>query len=229
MTPDPMIGSPPGTSVLPLPARRLARRVSVALCLVAGGAAVLAPPVAAHGADVPPEPAPADLLFGWSFDPSIQLPLLATLAVWLIAVRRVDRAHPGSPVPRRRTVAFVAGLAAIEIALQSGIERYDTTLFTIHMVQHILLIMVAGPLIALSAPITLALRVARPDIRRRWIVPLLHSRIVRAIGHPVVAWLVFAGVLWGTHFSPIFDHSLEDPVVHDLEHVAFVAASLLFW
>jgi len=69
-----------------------------------------------------------------------------------------DRAHPANPVPRRRTVAFLAGLLAIAVALLSGIERYDTTLFSIHMVQHVLLTMVAAPLIALGAPITTLLR-----------------------------------------------------------------------
>ena len=63
-------------------------------------------------------------------------------------------------MPRRRTVAFLAGLAAIAVALLSGIDAYDTTLFSIHMVQHLLLTLVAAPLIALGAPITTLLRAA---------------------------------------------------------------------
>jgi len=71
------------------------------------------------------------------------------------------------------------GLAAIAIALQSGIERYDTMLFSVHMVQHVILIFLAAPAIVLAAPITLVLRVATPGTRRRWILPILQSRAVR--------------------------------------------------
>src|SRR5436305_253390 len=81
-----------------------------------------------------------------------------------------------NPVPFRRTAAFLLGLGAIEVALQSPIEHYDTTLFSLHMVQHILLTLVAPPLIAAGAPVTLLLRFTKPDVRRRWILPVLHSR-----------------------------------------------------
>ncbi|MEO6207579.1 MAG: cytochrome c oxidase assembly protein, partial [Candidatus Limnocylindrales bacterium] len=100
---------------------------------------------------------------------------------------------------------------------------------SVHMVQHVLLTMVAAPLIALSAPITLLLRVASPGTRRRWVLPVLHSRAVRVLAFPVVAWIGFAAVLWATHFSPLFDASLEDPLVHDLEHALFLGSALLFW
>ena len=69
---------------------------------------------------------------------------------------------------------------------------------------------------------TLLLRVARPDVRRRWILPVLHSRPVRWLSHPVVAWLLFAAVMWGSHFSPLFDVALENPWLHDLEHALFL-------
>jgi putative copper resistance protein D len=159
----------------------------------------------------------------------VALPLLVAALVWIRLVGRVDRAHPANPVPRRRTVAFVAGLGAIAIALMSGIDAYDTTLFSVHMVQHILLTLVAAPLIALGAPITLLLRASSPDVRRRVILPILHSRVLRVLSFPVVTWLLFAGVMWGSHFSPLFDASLENPLVHDLEHALYLAAGLLFW
>ena len=192
-------------------------------------AGVAATPALAHG-PVPAEaPTAASLLLGWSFEPALLLPLLAVAIVWLRLVRRVDRAHPGNPVPRRRSAAFLAGLATIAIALASGIERYDTTLFAVHMAQHLLLTLVAAPLLALGAPITLLLRAATPAVRRRWILPVLHSRVVRALAFPVVAWLVFAGVMWASHFSPLFDAALEDRLVHDLEHGLYLGAGLLFW
>jgi cytochrome c oxidase assembly factor CtaG len=189
----------------------------------------LVPAVAAHG-PVPMEPPTiASLLFGWTFEPLPTLGIALALGLWWWAVRRVDRAHPANPVPRWRSVSFGLGMVAIAFALISGIERYDTTLFSIHMVQHILLVLIAAPLIALAAPITLLLRVASPGARRRWILPVLHSRVVRVVAFPVVAWIVFAGVMWASHFSPLFDAALEGPLIHDFEHLLFLSAALLFW
>jgi putative copper resistance protein D len=209
--------------------RRRGTSALVSIALTGPLSLVAAAGVLAHGL-VPAEPPTAlNLLFGWNLEPAVLLPLLAAAYGWIWAVRRIDRDHPASPVPRRRTAAFLGGLAAIAIALLSGIDTYDTTLFSVHMIQHLLLTLVAAPLIVLGAPITTLLRVASPDVRRRLILPVLHSRLLRIVSFPVVAWLLFAGVMWGTHFSPIFDRSLEDPVVHDLEHALYLAAALLFW
>ena len=76
-------------------------------------------------------------------------------------------------------------------------------LASVHMVQHLLLAMVAPPLLALGAPITLVLRIASPRARHGLILPVLHSRAVRLIASPLVAWPVFAIVMWLTHFSPL--------------------------
>jgi cytochrome c oxidase assembly factor CtaG len=215
----------------PAPVAVVARRATLGLFAALGGllATGIASPATAHGVAPPDPPSAANLLLGWHVEPTIALPLLVAALAWSWAVRRVDAAHPANPVPRIRSVAFYAALVAIAFALQSGIETYDTTLFAVHMVQHILLMLVAAPLIALSGPITLLLRLATPQGRRRWILPFLHSRVVRAATFPVVAWVVFAGVLWATHFSPIFNASLENPLIHDLEHAAYLGFALLFW
>jgi putative copper resistance protein D len=185
--------------------------------------------VAAHG-PVPDEPPTiANLLLGWTFEPLPTLGLLIAAGWWWWAVRQVDRAHPANPVPRSRSIAFGGGLLAIAFALLSGIDRYDTTLFSVHMVQHVLLTLVAAPLIALAGPVTLVLRLSSPSTRHRVVLPILHSRVMRVLAFPVVAWLVFAGVMWGAHFSSLFDAALEDPLVHDLEHALFLGAALLFW
>ena len=185
--------------------------------------------VAAHGTIPADPPSLTTLLLGWSLDPLIAGSLAASAVAWLLLVRRVRRLHPEHPVPVLRTAAFLGGLAAIAIALQSGIERYDTTLFSVHMVQHLLLMLVAAPLIALAAPVTQLLRASSPAARTRWLLPVLHSTPVAAIGHPIVAWLTFTVVLWATHFSPLFDLALEDRGVHELEHGLYLIASLLFW
>lgn len=193
--------------------------------------AILALPsiVLAHGTIPAEPPTLASLALGWHFDPLIGGLLIVSAVAWLLLVRRVDRLHPGHPVPLGRSAAFFGGLAAIAVALLSGIERYDTTLFSVHMVQHLLLMLAAAPLIALSAPVTLLLRASSPGLRQRRLIPLLHSTPVAALGHPVVAWLTFTLVLWLSHFSPLFDLALENPGVHQVEHAVYLVAALLFW
>jgi putative membrane protein len=206
-------------------------RASVRRSTVLGAvaAASIAGTVSAHG-PVPAEPPSfANVLFGWTLEPGVVLGLGIGAIVWIRFVRQVNRSHPGNPVPRRRSVFFLSGLGAIAVALMSGIDRYDTTLFSIHMVQHVLLTLVAAPLIVLGAPITLLLRVSTPNVRQRVILPVLHSRVLRALTFPVVAWVLFAGTMWWTHFSPLFNAALEDPAVHDLEHLLFLITGLLFW
>ena len=207
------------------------RRASGAVAVGLGGAlAVLAPGLAAAHGPVPAEPPTlANLALGWSFEPLVALPLLVAAAGWLALVRRIDRLHPASPVPAVRTVVFLGGLATIAVALLSGIERYDTSLFSVHMVQHLLLMLVAAPLIALAAPVTQVLRAASPEVRRSVLLPILHSTVAGVLGHPVVAWSAFTIVAWASHFSPLFDLALENQAVHTAEHVAFLAAGLLFW
>ncbi len=178
-----------------------------------------------------PRRTPLGLLGLWSFDPTVQVPLVRAGVAWVSAVRTVNRAHPAHPGAAfvARVAFLLAACSAIELALQSPIERYDTTLFSVHMVQHILLTHDRGAADRGGAPITLLLRFARPDVRRRWILPVLHSRVLRVLTYPVVAWLLFAAVMWGTHFSPLFNTSLEEPFVHQLEHLLYLGAALLFW
>jgi cytochrome c oxidase assembly factor CtaG len=193
------------------------------------GALALPAIVAAHGPAPLDPPTLASLALGWQLEPLVAGPLLVLAVGWLLLVRRVRRLHPEHPVPRMRTAAFFAGLATIAVALMSGIARYDTTLFSLHMVQHLLLMLVAAPLLALSAPVTQVLRAASPGIRQGWLIPVLHSRPVEALGHPVVAALTFAVVVWGSHFTGLFELALQDQGIHELEHVAYLAAAILFW
>ena len=198
--------------------------------LVAALALTLTRPVSAlaHG-QAPIEPTPSILVEGWSFMVDIWLPvILAALVYWQMWVG-VNRRHPGNPVARWRLWSWLAGLGAIILALASPIEFYDTTLFSVHMVQHLLLSFVAAPLLVLAAPITLLLRWVSPEARHRWVLPVLHSRPVRFFSHPLVAWVAFAGVMWFSHFSPLFDAALDDFTLHRLEHALFLGSALLFW
>ncbi len=188
-----------------------------------------APAVLAHGATVPTPPDLATFVFGWSFDPLAWLPAIVALLLWFMGVGRVNRAHPEHPVQRRRTVYWVSGVIVVLYAVDSGMALYDTTLFSLHMVQHLLLTLVGPPLLLLAGPITLLLQASSPETRRRYILPVLHSRILRQLSFPVLAWVLFAGVLWASHFSPLFDLALENPWIHRFEHLLFLTAALLFW
>jgi putative membrane protein len=198
------------------------------LALAAALGLWLAPTAAAHG-PVPVVASLGDVLVAWSIEAHVVLPLAGLALFYGWAVRRVAIEHPANPVPRWRSWAWHGGLLVLFIALGSPIATFDTTLFTVHMVQHLLMSLVAAPLLALGAPITLILRVASPATRRRWILPVLHSRALRIVSFPVITWIVFAAVQWATHFSPLFDAALEDELAHLFEHALFIGSALLFW
>jgi putative copper resistance protein D len=198
---------------------------SLGLGLLLAGVAL---PVTAHG-DAPAEPTVGTLLTSWSLDPLPWIGTLVAAGAYLLAVRSVNRAHPDRPVPRWRIAAWMSGLVLLLIALVSSIDAYATTLLSVHMVQHLLLSMVVPPLLALGAPVTLVLRAAPARMRHRLLLPILHSRAVRVLGSPFVAWPVFTAALWASHFTGFYNAALENPLVHDLEHGLFLVTGALFW
>ncbi len=181
----------------------------------------------AHG-DEAPVPRFPEVLLAWSLDPVPWIGVALAGGAYLWAVRRLSASSTRSPHPRWRTASFMAGLAAMLVALASPIEAYEGVLFSVHMVQHMLLGLVAAPLLLLGAPVTLALRVATPTLRRR-LLRVLHSPVVAVLSFPLLGWLVFAAVNWGWHFSSLYDQALENVALHYLQHATFLAASLLFW
>ncbi|MFI5261678.1 MAG: cytochrome c oxidase assembly protein [Candidatus Limnocylindrales bacterium] len=195
--------------------------------------ALAGPPLAvAHvGGDLASLPplGPFTALTTWAFDPLVTIAVLVPLVAYLAAVRRVNAQHPANPVPLRRVAAWVGGLAVLAIALCSSIDVYSGVLFSVHMVQHMLLVFLVAPLLCLGAPVTLLLRVATPEQRTRRILPILHSRLLTTLTHPLVDWLLFTAVMWGAHFSPLFELALENPWVHIAEHALFLLVGFLFW
>jgi putative copper resistance protein D len=202
--------------------RLLPRPLGAALLLTALPATVLA-----HGASAP-QPTFPGVLLAWRFEPIVLGGVLLAGGGYLWAVRRVDQRHPANPPPLWRTLAFLGGLAALVVALVSPIEAYEGQLFSVHMVQHMLIELVAAPLLLLGMPITLLLRVSSTSVRRV-ILRVLHSGPMRILAFPVVAWVLFAAVNWGWHFSSLYDVALEVEWVHYLQHASFLAAALLFW
>jgi len=179
-----------------------------------------------HG-PLPPEPSLAAAAY-WYSPPIISLLVVAGLVLWFLGVRRVQQQHPQNPVPRSRSVSIVGAALFLLIALQSVIERYDTTLFSVHMVQHLILLFPVPILLLRAAPVTLVLRLASPRWRAR-ILALLQSRLIGVISHPIVAWLLLVFVMWATHLSPLFDAALDNPLLHHLEHLLYLSSALLFW
>ncbi len=158
-----------------------------------------------------------------SLDPAVLVPLVILAAAYAAAARRARRRWP-----RRRTAAFLGGLAILAVASQSGIETWSERLLSVHMVEHLLIIGPAALLLVAGAPITLALRTL-PRRGRAGLVRLLHSRAVRVVAHPLAALSIFAAVLVVTHVPAVYDAALGDPFVHGLEHALYLWAALLFW
>ena len=181
----------------------------------------------AHGGSAPPPTFPAVLL-EWRLEPLVLAAVAVAAVGWLLLRRHVARAHPAHPPSAWRDAAFLGGLATLVLALTSPIEAYEGQLFSVHMLQHMLLELVAAPLLLLGAPATLALRAASPSVRRR-LLAILHSRAVAVLSFPLLAWILFAAVNWGWHFSSLYDQALETPWLHDVQHLTFLGVALLFW
>jgi putative membrane protein len=146
---------------------------------------------------------------------------------YVIADGRVRRARGRVPRPRAR-LAFLAGLAVVVIAMTGPLDAAVETSFSAHMVQHLLLTMVAAPLLLVGAPLTLALQ-AWPGTPRRTLNAVLHSGPVRLLANPLVAWALFFVVLWGVHLTGIYEAALTNQTLHAAEHVALLTTALLFW
>jgi putative copper resistance protein D len=172
----------------------------------------------------PPAPSWDILVTGWSLD--VAFPFVVALAAgYVIGVRRLR--VRGRSWPTARTVAFLSGLALVLVATESGIAAYDEVLFSLHIVQHILLGMVAPLLLVLGAPITLALQAGSRPAQRR-ILHVLRSGPVKVLTHPLTAWLLFGASIVTLYFTPLYELSLRNGWFHVATHAYFVLAGCLF-
>ncbi len=170
----------------------------------------------------------------WTGGPALAWVLSAALLYWLggrkLTVSRSDGRR------QWRTAAFVGGLAAIVIALDSPIDGLADRLLWVHMLQHILLLLVAPPLLALARPWNRMWHGFPLDTRRvlaQWVSTGRWSALLRAtagvLAQPLPSWLLFNLVLLGWHLPAAYDAALSSPVVHASEHFLFFATGLLFW
>ncbi|HYT10937.1 MAG TPA: cytochrome c oxidase assembly protein [Mycobacteriales bacterium] len=161
-------------------------------------------------------------------DPLLAVALVLAAGLYLWGVRELR--SRGDQWPVTRTAAWtVGGLGTIAVATMSGLGAYDETLFSTHMVQHMVLSMVSPVFLALGAPVTLALRTLPAGGRHAALV-VLHSRLARVLTFPPVGWLLFVGSPFALYFSGWYPATLEHPWLHELLHLHFlVVGSLFFW
>jgi len=153
--------------------------------------------------------------------------LLVAAAVYLYGVHRMRQR--GDRWPPGRTVAFIGGgLGSIAAVSVSGIEAYDTTLLSVHMVQHMVLSMVGPIFLALGAPVTLALRTL-PAGNRKALTRVLHSRFVQVLTFPLVAFGLFIANPFVLYFTGGYRATLEHAWLHEFVHVHFIVTGCLFF
>lgn len=205
-------------------------RAGKAAVLASAGLLALPAPLFAHGEAIGPD----ELWGAWTLEPGIVLPLL--LGAWLYArgVRRLwRRAGFGRGVRPWRAGAFAGGLFALLVALVSPLDALGEALFSAHMAQHLVLMLVAAPLLVLGVPPRAVAWAVPPGVRRGVAragrrFPGLHATMA-VLTHPVAAWCLAAAVTWAWHAPALYDAAIANDFIHALEHASFLAAGLLFW
>ena len=135
--------------------------------------------------------------------------------------------------PRWRLFAFAGGLLALWLAIASPLDAFSSLLLSAHMVQHLLLISVAPPLILLGAPLLPLLRGLPRKIAHDGLGPFLVWPALRKVGNvltnPLTCWSVMGVTLLAWHVPAAFDLALRSPALHKVEHACFFGAAILFW
>jgi len=174
------------------------------------------------------------VLTTWVFEPRIVLALVLTGVLYVLGLRELDRRGKlWRLVRRRHVVLFALGLLSLALALLSPLDTYDTHLFSVHMVQHLVLLQVVPPLLLLGKPVPVLLvglprALVRGVARAQRRTPWLHWLTGKLISPPVT-WALYAADLLLWHVPALYQATLSNTGVHLLEHVCFVGTGLLFW
>lgn len=173
------------------------------------------------------------LLASWRWRPEVVL-ILATLAsAYASGWWRLREWGYRELAPGWRLALYLSGLGAVAVALLPPVDDLAHDLLTAHMVQHLLLMMIAAPLLLLGNPLPTSLwglpRRARRALGRLLTRNAPLRKVLWAATLMPVAWLLFVGNLWLWHLPAAYQAALRDPVIHDVEHVAFFGTALLFW
>ena len=164
----------------------------------------------------------------WQFAPIVTGFTVAMAAAYLWGALRVRARHPRRPWPVRRTIAFILGLLVIDLATQSGIGTYDDTLFWDHMIQHLMLIMIAPPLLVSGQPVTLLLHASRNPLHT-WVKRIVRSKPVVAITWPAFGVVAYTATIVGTHLTGFMNLVTEHDAVHQSEHVLYLVVGYLYF
>jgi putative copper resistance protein D len=164
----------------------------------------------------------------WSIDPIPFVVTVWAVGLYLLGVEVMRRR--GDHWPIGRTVAFVVlGMGSFVLATSSGLSTYDTTLLSVHMVQHMILSMLVPLSLALGAPVTLALRTL-PRASKRWLLAALHSRVAKVLAFAPLTFTLYVLSPWALYFTSWYDASLHHEFVHEMMHVHLVlVGALFFW
>jgi putative membrane protein len=204
---------------------------ATSICLLVGGlAAAAAAPALAHSVDSPSATA---LGIPWSFEPWVIFCLAASAILYALGLARLwGRAGRAHGVNVIQASAFAAGWLTLFVALVTPLDPLGSVLFSAHMVQHELLMLVAAPLLVLGRPLALWAW-ALPQPWRKSVGRFFHHPLWRGpwlvVTSPLVAWLLHALALWLWHIPALFDAALNDDAVHGWQHASFLFTALLFW
>ena len=154
----------------------------------------------------------------WAVGALPLLMMVAAAALYFWGVRRVKN------WPKVRSVCFLLGLLVTFIATETFIGAYDMEYFSDHMIQHLLLIMVAAPIFALSAPLDLAYESGGDAIRR-----FLDSKFMEVVTHPLFAFVLYFGFIPYTHLTNFMNLMMTHEWLHHLEQIAFLVVGYLFF
>jgi putative membrane protein len=179
-------------------------------------------------------PGPHDLATAWSAEPQVLLPLLGVIALYAAGTVRVwGRTGVGRGVGVWQAAAFAGGWLALYLALISPLDALSDALFSAHMAQHLLLILVAAPLLVVAQPLaalTWGLPLALSQrMARSWHKRPVLRRLSVWIAAPLFAWFIHAVTITVWHVPVLYEWALADDLAHALEHVAFLGSALLFW
>jgi cytochrome c oxidase assembly factor CtaG len=158
----------------------------------------------------------------WTVDPLLLWVLCLTGLLYVWGATRCRTRWPA-----RRTTSFMAGLLVVALALLSGIDEYADELLSMHIVEHLLLILIAPVLLLWGAPVRLTLSASTPAARRA-IAGLLRSRTVHVLTRPACGFALFTGVVLGTHLTGAYEAALHNQTIHACEHAAYFWSGLLF-
>lgn len=195
--------------------------------------AVPSPTEVELGYDLAGPPTVGRLLFDWRFDLVFGTAALVMAWLYVRGVRRLRRRGDAWPVGR--TVSWLLGCAVLLFVTSSGVGRYSTAVFSVHMGSHMALSMLVPVLLVLGGPITLALRALPAAGRagvpgpREWLLAGLHSRVSRVLTHPVVALGLFVGSFYALYFGGIYDATVDSHSAHVVMNAHFLLSGCLFY